>query len=152
MQPFYATANSAEAVALYTEGVKLYDPPGSHHYTVDWLEKNGFASVKEAVKSGRHGKRAWFFHESEQRQIISATFLEAQADLRPLGSAVPTVVLPKLGPKDCATLCAFIHANRQFIENIWKSLPHGKVYPGDNGGEKVVYENTPRHILEKMGL
>jgi len=151
-QALYCTADSSEALCLYTAGIPFGSPPVANIYTVEWLEKHGFSSVKDAIRASRHGNRAWFFAESEERQKLTTAYAVRKKALKEPQPNAAVESLPKLLPDEYAAMCAFLTVNRQFIENMWKNVAAQKDMPDGRGGRIVIGENISDENRRKLGV
>ncbi len=150
--PIYGTANSAEALCLYTAGIPLHpDQQVENLYTPDWLAQHGFASVTEAAAK-RRGLCSWFFVAGERQQKLSAEFMRHSAALKVAGNTKPTADLPKLRDADFAAMCAFLHSNRQFIENLWRTIPPKKVTFNSSGGMTAFGRDASEADKRRLGV
>ncbi len=153
--PLYGTANSAEALCLYTAGIPLHpDQQCENLYTPAWLAENGFASVTDATtgKNPKRGLCSWFFVASERQQNLSAEFMRHSAALKLAGNTKPTADLPKLRDADFAAMCAYLQSNRKFIENLWKGVPPKKATPDGRGGWNFIGANASEADKRRLGV
>ncbi len=150
--PIYGTANSAEALCLYTAGIPLHpDQQVENMYTPEWLAQHGFPSVTEAAKK-RRGLCSWFFIASERQQKLSAEFMRHSAALKLAGNTKPTTDFPKLRDADFAGMCAHLHSNRKFIENLWKGVPPKKATPDGRGGWNIIGAQASEADKRRLGV
>lgn len=151
-QSIYCTHDGAEAVCLYAAGIPLHpNKQVENRYTPDWLARKGFLSATDAVAANRRGDVGWFFEGSDRQRKLSLAFIAQKKALLAAGSTKPTVNLPKLRDDDYAKMCAFLHVDRQFIENLWKSAIPIKAFPDNDGGCKVISPNSSDADKRRLG-
>lgn len=150
--PIFATADSAEALCLYTAGIALHPQQQAENlYTTDWLARNGFASVQDAIRSKRHGLRSWFFVASERQRKLSQLF-HSKRDALKAAADPERVDLKRLKEEDFASICCLFHMNRQFLENLWKSVPPKKGIPDGKGGWNFIGADASKADKRHLGI